>query len=154
MPGLDVVARGEHDDSGLFQVMQTLTGLPGTVVLLGLHQDSQGLRALRTDSSGRLLVNAGTQRLQIVNVVLADAVTQVVTGAGVYRKVTFYAQNANMDLQFRLPDNTLTAFITVVPNVPLVVEAVFFAVLAKNTVPGVPSTLQALVQSDLLAGQV
>jgi hypothetical protein len=150
---INVMQRGETDDTVLYQLLQTISSAPVLSVLLGMHQDSAGLRALRTDAQGRLLVNNGTGRLQIVNTVLADTSQQVVTGAGVYRKCVFYAQNANLNLSFKLQDLTVTPEITVVPNVPLTVEAVFLAVLARNSIPGVPATLQAVVQSDLLAGQ-
>lgn len=149
----DLFVIGKNVDTGLYLLTQTLSGSPSLAVMLGINMDTPSVRAVRVDAAGRMLVNASSQRLDIINQVLLDAVSQVFAGASVFRRTTFYVQNANASIQFRRSDNTLTPFITAVPNVPLVIEGLFTAVLAQNFSVGVPSTLQAVLNSDALTGQ-
>lgn len=153
MPNDNLFDVGKRVDTGLFLLAESIPSTPGMTVLLGVNMDSPSVRAIRVDATGRLLVNPSSQRFDIVNTVLADTQQQVFAGASVFRRVVFYVQNANADIAFRRTDNTITPSITAVPNTPLTVEGVFLAILANNHTAGVPSTLQAVINSDLLTGQ-
>lgn len=154
MPEIDLLARAKESDVVMVYLTQTITTAPIPVVLVGAHQESLSLRVLRTDPLGRLLVSQSTNIFDIVNTVLGDTAKQVFAGAPVFRRVTFYAVNANMLISFRRGDNVVTNEILAVPNVPLVIEGIFVAALARNAVAGVISTLNAVVNYDPQAGQI
>lgn len=153
MPDFDLLERGKGSDVVLFYLTQGSTTPASPAVMLGGHQESLSLRVIKTDPLGRLLVSQATQQFDIINQVLPDTVIQLLTGAPIFRRVVFYAKNANALVSFRKQDNTTTAEISVVPNLPLTIEGIFIAALGRNESAGVVSTLQIVVNYDPLAGQ-
>jgi hypothetical protein len=145
---IDVVARGKDTDVLTAYLFSSLGATPGVVVLSGMHYDTLGVRALRADIGGRLYVNIGTTYFNIVNLTLTDSYRSIVTGAPIFRKITFYVFNANALINFQLADQTTTGAITVVPNIPLSVDGIFIAANAKNANSGVNASLQAIVGYD------
>lgn len=154
MTTFNLLERGQGSDVVLFYLTQGSTTPPTETVMLGGHQESLSLRVVRTDALGRLLVSQATQAFDIINTALVDTDIQVLTGAPIFRRVVFYAKNANALVTFRKGDNTVTGSISVVPNLPLTIEGIFVAALARNETAGVTSTLQVIVNYDPLAGQV
>jgi len=154
MADFDLLERGKGSDVVLFYFMQGSTTSIVPSLMVGGHQESLSLRVIKIDALGRLLVSQATQQFDIVNTVLLDTVTQLLTGAPIFRRVTFYAKNANALVSFRKNDNTVTAEISVVPNLPLTIEGIFVAALGRNEAPAVISTLQVVVNYDPLAGQL
>lgn len=154
MADFDLLERGKGSDVVLFYFMQGSTTSVNPSLMVGGHQESLSLRVIKTDALGRLLVSQATQQFDIVNSVLPDTVIQLLTGAPIFRRVTFYAKNANALVSFRKQDNTVTAEISVVPNLPLTIEGIFVAALGRNEAPAVISTLQVVVNYDPLAGQL
>lgn len=153
MADFDLLARGKGSDVVLFYLTQGSTTPAVPMVMLGGHQESLSLRVVKTDPLGRLLVSQATQQFDIINQVLPDTIIQVLTGAPIFRRVVFYAKNANALVSFRKADNNTTAEISVVPNLPLTIEGIFIAAMARNEAAGVISTLQVVVNYDPLAGQ-
>lgn len=153
MAGVNLIERGQSADELLQFLLGELQGSPNLVVLMGVNDDTLTAKPIRIDGQGRLVISGSTTAFDIKNTALADAVGEVVTGGALFRKTTFYAKNANALVSFRLMDGRTTSEISVVPNVPLTIEGAFAACLARNEVAGVPSTLQVIVNYDLLQGQ-
>jgi len=149
---IDVVARGKDTDIATLYLFNSLATAPGISVLAGMHFDSLGLRAVRTDASGRILVNGSTTTFGIIDVLLTDNFQSIVSGSPIFRRVIFYAFNANASVRFQLVDLTLTGIITLVPNVPLTIEGVFVAIQAANGNPGIPAKLEVIIGSDPTLG--
>lgn len=150
MAKIDLVQRGRLADKLLEFILGTLAGSPVISFLLGVDDETQTARPVRVDTQGRLLISGSTQQFSIINSALPDVMTEFVSGGSLYRKITFYAKDANALLEFRLSDGSVTASISVVPNVPLIIEGTFDAALARNETIGVISTLQAVVNSNPL----
>jgi len=145
---IDVVARGKDTDVLTAYLFSSLTAAPGVVVLSGMHYDTLGVRALRSDIGGRLYVNVGTTYFNVVNLTLTDSYQSIVSGAPIFRRIVFYVFNANALINFQLADQSATSAITVVPNIPLSVDGIFIAANAKNANSGVVASLQAIVGYD------
>lgn len=153
MPAPKLIERGRSADEVMDFLLSELGGSPSGSILLGVNDTTLTVRPVRVDGQGRLLVSLSSQAFDIVNTALADTVGEIVTGGNIFRRVVFYAKDANALLSFRLGDGTTTDEISVVPNLPLTIEGVFAAALGRNEAPGVVSTIQAVVNYDLLAGQ-
>jgi hypothetical protein len=145
---VDVVARGKDTDLLTAYLLGAISATPGVVVLTGMHYDTLGVRALRTDIGGRLFVNVGTSYFNVVNMTLTDNYQYIITGAPIFRRLTFYVFNANANINFQLADQTQTVDITIVPNVPLTIDGIFISANAKNANPGIVASLQAIVGYD------
>jgi len=145
---VNVVERGKDTDVVTAYLLSSLTGAPGVTVLSAMQYDTLGIRALRSDLGGRLYVNVGTAYFNVVNLALTDNYQSVVTGAPIFRHIVFYTFNANANINFQLADQSQTAAITLVPNVPLTVDGIFISVNAKNANAGISASLQAIVGYD------
>lgn len=150
MSKIDLIQRGRSADKLLEFLLETLASTPNVSVLIGVDDVTQTARVVRVDTQGRLVVSGSSQQFTVINQALPDVNTEIVSGGSLYRKVTFYAKDANALLSFRLADGTVTSEISVVPNLPLSIEGEFDAALAKNETAGVVSTLQAVVNSNPL----
>lgn len=148
----DILKRGTEGDIVTNITRQTVSGDPTLVLLAGVHFDSLGIRVIRSDPAGRLLVSTSVTNFDILNIVLLDGMSNVIIGTPTFRRVQFYALNANGNVQFQKLDGTFTGIITVAPNLPITIEGVFLNAQAQNTTPGVPSTLQIIVGSDSTLG--
>lgn len=153
MPSVNLIERGASADEILQFLLGELSSSPNLTILMGVNDGTLTAKPIRIDGQGKLLISGSTTQFDIVNTVLADTVGEVVTGGAIFRKVTFYAKNANALLSFRLTNGRETDEISVVPNLPLTIEGVFAAALARNESAGVVSTLQVIVNYDLLQGQ-
>jgi hypothetical protein len=149
---MNVVDRGKATDTITWYDLTAITGTITPVVLFGSHQDSIGIRAIRTDNQGRLLVSQSTSLFDIINSVLSDTDKAILTGAPSFRRVTFYALDMPALIAFRRADNVTTAYFKCLPNIPFTIEGIFIAVIAHNFSAGQVSTIQAIVNYDPQAG--